>query len=360
MSFRTRRVLFSTPLYMLFEFFLMKYLFLLFGGIDDLYTLLFTLIFGVLNVVPMLFEEKKSRFITRLMDKISGLWIWVSLFILIDLIILYTAGLFIQIPETVKIISLILIFLLGVYNFYKAHKLVINKKTIELDNLDEEINIVHLSDVHFGAIRHGEVIRKLKNKLKELENTCDLAIIAGDLADGSCIVEEDDFKELKDVNIPIIFTPGNHDFYPGIENVYKACTNADIKILNNSGIKFKGVNIFGLTYSFGDIETVSFSELKSFINEDEVNIIIYHVPQNWEEFSKLGFDIQLSGHTHGGQFQPIVWIANRLMYNMGLFKGQINGKDKYLHVTTGVGVMDYPMRWGTDSELVILKLKPKN
>ena len=48
------------------------------------------------------------------------------------------------------------------------------------------------------------------------------------------------------------------------------------------------------------------------------------------------------------------------MYNMGLFKKNIGGKDKYLHVTTGVGSMDYPFRWGTDSELVILKLRPKN
>ena len=48
------------------------------------------------------------------------------------------------------------------------------------------------------------------------------------------------------------------------------------------------------------------------------------------------------------------------MYNMGLFKRKIKDKNYYLHVTTGVGVMDYPMRWGTDSELVILKLKSKD
>ena len=41
-------------------------------------------------------------------------------------------------------------------------------------------------------------------------------------------------------------------------------------------------------------------------------------------------------------------------------KAEIGGKDKYLHVTTGVGSMDYPMRWGTDSELVVLKLRKKN
>ena len=86
--------------------------------------------------------------------------------------------------------------------------------------------------------------------------------------------------------------------------------------------------------------------------------MIYHVPQKWEEFSDLGFNLQLSGHTHGGQFHPVTFLANIILpYNMGLFERFAGGKKAYLHVSTGVGVMDYPMRWGTDSELVILKLR---
>ena len=97
---------------------------------------------------------------------------------------------------------------------------------------------------------------------------------------------------------------------------------------------------------------------KSSIKRDSVNIINYHVPYYFEEFSKLGFDIQLSGHTHGGQFYPAVWFANLIFkYNKGLFK---NDSGKYIHVTTGVGSMDVPMRWGTDSEIVILKLKKES
>ena len=95
-------------------------------------------------------------------------------------------------------------------------------------SLDEEINIAHMSDVHFGIVRHKELINDIASKLKELENTCDVAIISGDLADGSSVVEEDDFASLKDVKMPIIFTPGNHDFYIGIENVIKAAKKAGI------------------------------------------------------------------------------------------------------------------------------------
>ncbi len=360
MSFRTRRVLFSTPLIAIFEFFLMKYLFLLFGGLDDIYIFLLTALFILLNTVPMLFEERKSRFITRLLDEISGIWIWMSLFFFFDIVLIYALGVFIKLPFYVIVLLILLIPIITVYSYWHAHKIIVHEKTIELDNIVEDINILHLSDVHYGSIRHKKHILDLANKIREIEDKCDLAIISGDLADGSCIVEEDDFLPLKDVNIPIVFTPGNHDFYPGIENVYNACRKAGIIILDNEGMAFNDLNIFGLTYSFDEIETVSADELLSFVDGDKVNVINYHVPQNWEEFARLGFDIQLFGHTHGGQFYPVVWIGNLIMYNMGLFKKNIDGKDKYLHVTTGVGSMDYPFRWGTDSELVILKLRPKN
>ena len=124
-------------------------------------------------------------------------------------------------------------------------------------------------------------------------------------------------------------------------------------------MEFKGLNIFGLTFSFDNINMPSADDLISTIKSDGANIVVYHVPRKWKELSNLGFDIQLSGHTHGVQFYPVVWIGNLIMYNMGLFKKSICGNDRYLHVTTGVGSMDTPMRWGTDSELVVLKLRKK-
>ena len=360
MSFRTKRVLMSTPLIAIFEFFLMKYLFLLFGGLDDFYLLLLTLLFVLLNTVPMFFEEKKSRLITRTLDEISSFWIWMSLFFFFDILFIYIIGSFVELPFYIIAALLLLVPIITIYSYWHAHKIIIHEKTIELDKINQDINIVHLSDVHYGAIRHKKIISDLRDKLNELAPSCDLAIISGDLADGSCVVEEDDFLPLKDVNIPMVFTAGNHDFYPGIENVYNACRKAGIIILDNEGMEFKGLNIFGLTFSFEEIETVTANDLKEFIQEDKVNIINFHVPQNWEDFSRLGFDIQLSGHTHGGQFHPVTWIGDLIWYNRGLFKSKIGGKDKYLHVTTGVGSMDYPFRWGTDSELVILKLRKKN
>lgn len=340
---------------MLFYFFLIKYLLLLLWDVNDIVILILTISLGLLHVIPMLFETNKSRRITRFLTTVDGVWMWMAVMFLIDIIVIYLLGSFIKIPQLVIMLFLAVVPILGIYNYHNAHKLIVNEKILRFDNLTHETTIAHLSDVHFGSVRHKQIIKEIVDKLKELEDTCEIAIISGDLADGSCIVEEDDFMALSDVEMPIIFTPGNHDYYPGIENVINAARNAGIIVLDNESFEFKNLNIYGLTYSFEDIEMPTDDELKENIDDDKINIINYHVPYNWKEFSALGFDIQLSGHTHGGQFYPLIWFANMMFdYNMGLFK---NPMGKYLHVTTGVGSMDTPMRWGTDSEIVILRLQ---
>ena len=353
MDFRTRRILFITPFYTIFEFFLLKYIFLLIGDVEDSYILIIAVILGLMHFIPMLAESKKSTLIGRVLSVIDGVWLWASLMFLIDLVFIYLVNMFFKLPYNINIVLLSIVPILEAYNYYKAHKLVVKEKTLIIDNLKENINIVHLSDIHFGSVRHRKIIQDVSDKLKELESTCDIVIISGDLADGSSVVLKDDFKALSEVNMPIVFTPGNHDFYPGIENVVEACKNAGIIVLDNESFQYKNLNIFGLTFSFSDREVFKVDE--SLIKKDALNILNYHVPYNFDEFSKIGFDIQLSGHTHGGQFYPMVWFSNSMFkYNKGLFK---NFLGKYLHVTTGIGSMDTPMRWGTDSEIVILKLK---
>ncbi|OWT32650.1 hypothetical protein BGI41_06570 [Methanobrevibacter sp. 87.7] len=99
---------------------------------------------------------------------------------------------------------------------------------------------------------------------------------------------------LSEVKASIIFTSGNHDYYPGINNVHRALEKAGVSILENDSIEYKGLNIYGLSYSFGDIPYPSMEELKDSIVDNLVNIIIFHVPYYWDEFSRIGFDIQLS------------------------------------------------------------------
>lgn len=78
MNFTTKRAMAITPFYMLFEFFLLKYIFLLVGGIDTGYILILTLFIGLIHFVPLYFESKKSRVITRFFSTLDGLCMWAS------------------------------------------------------------------------------------------------------------------------------------------------------------------------------------------------------------------------------------------------------------------------------------------
>ena len=103
MSFRTRRVLFITPFYMLFEFFLIKYMFLLLGGMDDAYILLITIFIGLNHCVPILFEIRKSNVITRFLTTLDGVWMWASVMFLIDIVIIYLIGSFVALSFEINL-----------------------------------------------------------------------------------------------------------------------------------------------------------------------------------------------------------------------------------------------------------------
>lgn len=359
MSFRTRRVLTMTPLWMILEFFLLKYIFLLYGGLNDYITLGITVVLGLIQVLPMFFEERHSTRTGRFLSTLFGVWEWYVVMFLILTVALYIAGVFVSIPRNIISLCFAAVVLIGFYAYYNAHHIHVNSKTLELDKLSREIKIIHVSDVHFGSVRHHRILEDLKNKINTFDDV-GLVLVSGDIADGSCVVEEDDFLPLKDVDVPVIFTSGNHDYYPGIENVHRALERAGVVILENDRKVFDELNIYGLSYSFSPIETVSDEELASSTDADKVNIILFHVPYRFEEFIHLGYDVQLSGHTHGGQFYPIIWFGNHMFkYNKGLFETSYNGRNRYINVSVGLGSMDVPMRWGTHSDIDLLTLKPK-
>jgi predicted MPP superfamily phosphohydrolase len=257
---------------------------------------------------------------------------------------------FISLPVYVNVLLLAIVPVLGVYNYWKAHRLVVHEKTLELPKLSREINIAQLSDVHFGSVRHRKIIEDISAKLNTLD--CELAIISGDLADGSSVVEEDDFMAFSDVKMPIIFTPGNHDFYPGIKSVINACRKAGVIVLDNESMEFECLNIYGLTFSFGDRPTPKPDELA--VSRDKVNIINYHVPYLWEEFSDVGFDIQLSGHTHGGQFS--LFGLTPAMFKYRHYQGLYQTGQRRLYVTKGLGGV-VPYRFGVTPEIVVITLR---
>jgi predicted MPP superfamily phosphohydrolase len=329
----------------------------LFGGLNELLEISIVVVIVFIRLISFIVERIKSTRITRNILNFCEVLLWLVLMYGILTIIVYIVKLVILIPESVLIALYgILIPILAIYAYVNAHRITIKEHTLYINNLTEELDIIHVSDLHIGSIHNKSLLNSLVVKINPVE--ADIVIISGDLADGSCPITEDMFMPLKDSNKPIFFVYGNHDYYMGIDPLDKATENANITTLRNEMINFKGLNIYGLPFSFSsrdqELMLKNIKGIGDKIDSTQANLLVFHIPSNWEYFSSIGFDIQLSGHTHGGQFYPMTFLIKLMFpYSKGLFKKD----NSYLSVTAGLGTFSSPMRWGTNCELVLLHLK---
>ena len=260
-------------------FLTLKFSSYLFYSLSDLYCLLIALWYCFFNIVSSNIEYYYSNKITGFIEEILAIILWALLMYMILAVIVFI----LQIPPSISIYLLLIIVILGIYGYANAHHLIVKEKVLKLDNLENELNIVHISDVHIGAIRRKSLAKKLANKLKEINP--DIAFISGDLADGYASLKEDTFEDFKNLDFPVVFTPGNHDLYQGLDNIKRIATKGGITILDNEAMKFKGLNIHGLGFrqdpdSFLDIPNW---EMMWNINKEENNLIIFHFPYYWNE-----------------------------------------------------------------------------
>ena len=380
MEYFKRRYLINGPIGTVFLFIYNYFLIdILFRYIDyqlnPVVLLSICLFLALVNIISITVEMNASHKITRIFMEISELWKWASLMFLFELILLYVLGLFIKIPRELVLILYSLVIVLGVYGYYNAHHIKVKYHNLPILKGDdnESIAILHISDVHFGSIRRESILVNLKNKINQvyldlkqegIEHI--IVIISGDLVDGSSPVNIEDLKPLKDIKPKVIYTPGNHDHYQDINGLLNDLEELGVIVLNGDSLDMKdlGLNIIGLDFKYEDMEGKwEECHFNLPVNKSETNILIFHLPIFYEYFKKLGVDLQLSGHTHGGQFYPAnLWVKAVYHKLKGLyaFSNYDVSDGFYLSVSTGLGTMGPPIRIGTDSEIVVLMLNNKN
>ena len=128
------------------------------------------------------------------------------------------------------------------------------------------LKILHTADWHLGsAFRqfqepHREYLKQqqklLPQKVADLcrREHCQMVLLSGDIFDGQPSRDLIDLVKntLRSCGVPVLISPGNHDFYPGIESVINACNNGGVIVLDNESMEFECLNIFGLRFSFDD------------------------------------------------------------------------------------------------------------
>lgn len=235
---------------------------------------------------------------------------------------------------------------------------------IPINNLPHQLiglRIVQLSDLHVGPTIKRDFVQRVVDQVKELKP--DLIVLTGDLIDGSVSHLNNDVAPLSELKAPYgkFFITGNHEYYSGVEHWLKETDRLgfinlvnDNRVLDVRGAKLTVAGVTDL--SAARVEPSHATDPKAALDgapADSVKLLLAHQPGSVYEAQKLGVDLQLSGHTHGGQFKPFHLAVSRAYpYIAGLY----NHNGTWVYVNRGTGYWGPPLRLGISSEITVVRL----
>ena len=256
---------------------------------------------------------------------------------------------------TAVFLSLVLV----VYGFWDAQRIRIKMLEVQTEHVlanDGRIRIVQISDVHVGLIIRGERLHTLLDAVRQANP--DILVSTGDLLDG----ELDNVMPEAEKFVPIrpafgkYAIMGNHEYYAGIERSLAFTKKAGFEVLRDEVRQVAGISIFGaddITVArFGlRKDKHAFDELLASNSSRSFVLLLKHQPFVNE---KENFNLQLSGHTHGGQIFPFRFITHLIFpKDYGYFE---LGKNKLLYVSRGTGTWGPPARIFAPPEITIIDI----
>lgn len=263
---------------------------------------------------------------------------------------------------TVKYLSAIIIAtsvsLVLLYGNYKFHNPKVTRLSIKVDKPmpQEGLRVVLMSDIHLSSYINGDDLRRFVD-LSNSQNP-HIVLIAGDIADRNLkpLLDWDAqsiLRRLKSV-YGVYAVSGNHEFYGGErEEIYSYLSSSGINMLLDSL-----VNVAGVIEIAGREDRTNFKRdsLEKILSKRDVNlplILLDHQPYQLDQAVSNKVDIQLSGHTHNGQFWPVNKIV-KSMYELPY--GYMKRGDTHFYVTSGIGLWGPKFRIGTLSEIVLIEI----
>jgi predicted MPP superfamily phosphohydrolase len=237
------------------------------------------------------------------------------------------------------------------------------KVSVPLADLPDALSgfrIVQISDIHVGPTIKRAYLAAIVERVNQLKP--DVIAVTGDLVDGSVARLSQHTEPLSELSARYgsYFVTGNHEYYSGAVEWIAEVTRLGLRVLQNEHVVLShngaalilaGVNDYSAPKPAG---TSSAAELALAGAPAGPRVLLAHQPRSAAAASKAGFDLQLSGHTHGGQFLP--W--NLLVPLQQPFVSGLHRLGKLLvYVSRGTGYWGPPNRFGAPSEITLLTLE---
>src|SRR5216684_2217525 len=246
----------------------------------------------------------------------GALWIKLVLgFLWIIFGITQLAGLEVNFHRTVELLYIAAV-VIGLYGVFNASWTRITRATVRLANLPAAWRgrrAALISDVHLGHVRNGSFLRRMVAKI--LREEPDAIFIAGDLYDGTAIDARQAAEPLSQLVAPhgVYFVAGNHEQFGDDSKYLHAIAAVGVRVLSNEKVEVDGLQIIGVPYRNATHDGHFASVLHDIrLDRDRASILLTHAPDHPEIAEAAGVSLQLSGHTHLGQFVPWSWMARRI------------------------------------------------
>jgi predicted MPP superfamily phosphohydrolase len=234
----------------------------------------------------------------------------------------------------------------------------VTRVTVALPNLPEawkHRSVALISDLHLGHVSGPFFLRRIIARLRGINPA--LVLVSGDMFDGTTAGLDALVEPWSGYAPPlgIYFVTGNHDEFAERGIYLDALAGTSVRVLNNERIVLDGLQLLGVhDAEAGDPESLRAILQHMKIDRTAPSILLAHQPSHLQIAAAEGVSLQLSGHTHRGQLWPWTLLVSRLYRQFAYGLSRLGGLQVY--TSSGVGTWGPPLRVGTRSEIVVIRL----
>ncbi len=247
----------------------------------------------------------------------------------------------------------------GIFGVVNANWTRVRRVTVRLAGLPREWHgrtAALVSDLHLGHVRHSQFARKIVAMVNREKP--EAVFVAGDLYDGTAIDAERAVQPLSAFSAKhgAFFVAGNHEQFGDDSRYLRAVAKAGVRVLRNEKVDIDGLQVVGVPYRDATHE----GHLRGVLREARVDrsrasVLLTHAPDRVRVAAEEGISLQISGHTHLGQFFPWTWMARRIYRDFVYGLSRLG--EMQVYTSSGAGTWGPPLRVGSRPEIVIFRLE---
>jgi len=228
---------------------------------------------------------------------------------------------------------------------------------LTLDDFSLSLKIVQLSDLHITSkvgLHHLEEMVEQVNQINP-----DLVVFTGDILQSPAHKVQKQLESFRALRAKSYYVTGNHDIVYGAKNLQSFMQDSGVELLDNRvvhlDINGAKLQLVGLSDRYSFMRGVKRETKKLFASlyPELPTILLTHQPKDVRLIGESRVDLQLSGHTHGGQIYPFSLLVKLVQpYFSGLYR---HNKTK-LYVSNGIGYWGVQIRYKAPREISVLTI----